>query len=203
MNLNPSQKQAVIHNKGPMLVLAGPGSGKTAVITQRTKYLIDHYGVNPSNILVITFTKAAAEEMKERFYHLMEGDRPPVTFGTFHAIFFTILKYAYNYRSENIIPEEQKRQYFREIIEKLELEIEDEKDFITGIEGEISLVKGERIDLEHYYSINCSEEIFKKIYFDYDNRLRRAGLIDFDDMLVLCYELLAERADILHLWQKK
>ena len=79
-----------------MLILAGPGSGKTLVITNRTKYLIEH-GIDPSKILVITFTKAAAQEMRDRFYKMMGEKRYPVTFGTFHAIFFTILRHAYHY----------------------------------------------------------------------------------------------------------
>lgn len=203
MNFNVSQEKAITHGKGPMMVLAGPGSGKTLVITRRTKYLIEEYGVDPRNILVITFTKAAANEMRERFQKLMGKNHIPVNFGTFHAIFFTILKYAYHFNSGNILKEDQKKQFMREIIEKLDLEIEDEKDFINGIENEISLVKGERINLDHYYSINCSEDIFKKIYEEYDNRLRRANLIDFDDMLVYCYELLKERKDILKIWQDK
>jgi DNA helicase-2/ATP-dependent DNA helicase PcrA len=201
MKYNESQSQAITHKNGPMLVLAGPGSGKTLVITRRTKYLIEEYGVDPRKILVITFTKAAATEMKERFMKLMNGTYTPVSFGTFHAIFFTILKYAYNYSSSNIISEEQRLQYFREIISKLDLEIDDEKEFISGIMGEISLVKGERMSLEHYYSINCSEEIFGKIYREYDEKLRKTNLIDFDDMLILCYELLKEREDILKIWQ--
>lgn len=203
MEVNQSQLNAINHDKGPMLVLAGPGSGKTLVITRRTEQLINRYGINPQNILVITFTRAAAEEMKERFLRLTGDKGQGVNFGTFHAVFFTILKYAYHYSAANIIKEEQKNRIFREIIEHLDYEIEDEKEFISGITSEISLVKGERMDLEHYYSINCSEEIFKKIYLDYDNRLRKENLIDFDDMLVLCYELLKERADILSLWQNK
>lgn len=203
MEVNQSQLNAINHDKGPMLVLAGPGSGKTLVITRRTEQLINRYGINPQNILVITFTRAAAEEMKERFLRLTGDKGQGVNFGTFHAVFFTILKYAYHYSAANIIKEEQKNRIFREIIEHLDYEIEDEKEFISGITSEISLVKGERMDLEHYYSINCSEEIFKKIYLDYENRLRKDNLIDFDDMLVLCYELLKERADILSLWQNK
>ncbi len=203
MDINESQIKAINHNKGPMLVLAGPGSGKTLVITRRTAKLIEEYGVNPHNILVITFTKAAAEEMKERFCRLTSGKCNGVNFGTFHAVFFTILKYAYRFQASNIIREEQKYQYMRDIIEQNNLEIEDEKDFISGIFSEISLVKGEGLDLEHYYSINCSEEVFKKIYTAYDNKLRRANLLDFDDMLIMCYELLKERSDILSLWQKK
>ena len=203
MNFNISQEKAITHGKGPMMVLAGPGSGKTLVITRRVKYLIEEYGVNPGNILVITFTKAAATQMKERFQSLMGKEHMTVNFGTFHAVFFTILKYAYNYNSGNILREDQKKQFMREIIEKLDLEIDDEKDFINGIESEISLVKGERIDLNHYYSINCSEDIFKKIFHEYENRLRRANLIDFDDMLVYCYELLISRKDILKIWQDR
>lgn len=203
MNYNVSQEKAIKHGKGPMLVLAGPGSGKTLVITRRTRNLIEEYGVDPRNILVITFTKAAADEMKERFQKLMGGRHYPVNFGTFHAIFFTILRYAYQYTANNIIRDDVKKQFLRESIEKQELEIEDEKDFLNGIESEISLVKGERINLEHYYSINCAEDVFQKIYKEYDDRLRRANLLDFDDMLVYCYELLIERPDILKIWQKK
>lgn len=203
MDINQSQLNAIRYNKGPMLVLAGPGSGKTLVITRRTRYLIEEYGVNPRNILVITFTKAAAEEMKERFRKLTEGKYQGVNFGTFHAIYFTILKYAYHYSASNIIREDQRNQFFKEIIEQLDFEIEDEGEFIQSIGSEISLVKGERMDLDHYYSINCSEEIFKAIYQAYETRLLKANLIDFDDMLILCYELLKERKDILALWQKK
>ena len=128
MSFNKSQSIAIKHNTGPMLVLAGPGSGKTTVITNRTKYLIEHYGVNPSNILVITFTKAAAKEMKERFFKLMGNERLPVSFGTFHGVFFAILKYAYNLSSDNVVREEQKRNCIKEIIETLDIEIEDEND---------------------------------------------------------------------------
>ena len=77
------------------MVLAGPGSGKTTVITHRIRRLIGAGGVDPASILVITFTKAAALQMQERFFRLMEGQCPPVVFGTFHAVFFKILKYAY------------------------------------------------------------------------------------------------------------
>ena len=105
MSFNPSQREAIRHKDGPMLVLAGPGSGKTLVITERTRHLITEYGINPANILVITFTRAAATEMKERFLRLMGGKSSAVTFGTFHAVFFMILKHAYHYQAENIIRE--------------------------------------------------------------------------------------------------
>ena len=202
-SFNKEQRTAVEHVDGPCMVLAGPGSGKTTVITHRTKKLIEEEGVNPSNILVITFTKAAALEMQSRFISIMNGRKLPVSFGTFHAIYFRILKYAYNYNAENIIREEKKYEFLREIIEKMELDISDENEFITNILSEISVVKGEMIDLEHYYAKNCAEEIFKKIFHTYNDKLMRANQIDFDDMLVMCYELLAQRKDILKLWQEK
>ncbi len=198
-----AQKEAILHQKGPMLVLAGPGSGKTFTITHRICYLIEHYGVNPSNILVITFTKAAASEMKDRFEKLMEGKAASVSFGTFHAIFFRILKFAYRYDARSIVREEQRIQYIKEEMDQCKMEVEDEADFVSSILSEISSVKGEMIGLNHYYSKNCSEELFKQLYCGYEDRLRRAGLIDFDDMLVMCYELFTQRKDILQAWQKK
>lgn len=192
-----------MHKDGPMMVLAGPGSGKTAVITNRTRALIEEYGISPREILVITFTKAAATEMKERFLKMMEVEQSAVHFGTFHAIFFTILKYAYNFTAANIIREEDKLRFFTEMIRKMQLEIEDEKEFVSNIISEVSLVKSERMQLEFYYSMNCSEEAFQKIYREYDQFLRSRNLIDFDDMLLMCYELLSSRPDILKLWQQK
>lgn len=202
MEQNEAQLTAIAHREGPMMVLAGPGSGKTTVITNRAKALIEECGIKPERILVITFTKAAAGEMRDRFEKLMGVERSGVNFGTFHAVYFKILKHAYNYDASCIIKEEERYQFFRDYITRLELEIEDEKEFIEGISSEISLVKGERMDIEHYYSMNCSEDNFKKIYRAYERMLRNANKIDFDDMLLLCYELLTERPDILAVWQK-
>lgn len=203
MGFNQSQQEAIEHNQGPMLVLAGPGSGKTLVITNRIRALIEDQGVNPSNILVITFTKAAATEMRQRFEKMMNQAYQTVNFGTFHAVFFHILKFAYGYKAENIVREEDRMQFFRETVQKMDLEIEDEGDFIQGIQGEISKIKNERIDLNNYYSTNCPEEVFRKIYKQYETFLQRRNQLDFDDMLVYCYELFRERKDILAAWQKK
>ncbi len=200
MQQNEAQQKAIAHRTGPMMVLAGPGSGKTTVITNRVKALVEECGVKPERILVITFTKAAALEMRERFETLMGGSCG-VNFGTFHAVYFKILKYAYHYDAGCIIKEEERYQFFRDFITKLDMEIEDEKEFIDGILSEISLVKGERVDIEHYYSMNCPEDDFKKIYHAYEGMLRKTNKIDFDDMLLLCYELLTQRADILAMWQ--
>ncbi len=202
MSFNSSQLQAINHNKGPALVLAGPGSGKTLVITHRTKKLIEDCGVNPSNILVVTFTKAAAAEMKERFVRLT-GKNLSVSFGTFHAVFFKILKYAYRLDGSNIVRQDQVFSWLREIMREYKLDAEDEKELLAGIQGEISLVKGERLSLEYYYPKTCSKEVFLYFLKGYEKKLRSGGYIDFDDMLVMTYELFSKRADILSAWQRK
>lgn len=203
MAFHETQLQAIHHKDGPMLVLAGPGSGKTTVITHRIRYLVEEYRVEPGSILVITFTKAAAEEMKLRFQALMEGRRLPVSFGTFHAVFFSILKHAYRYDASNIIREEQRVRIIRELMDHFHVDVEDEAEFAAGILSEISAVKGDRINPEHYYSKNCSEELFRKLYQGYMDALMRQRLLDFDDMLVMCYELFTQRKDILAAWQQK
>ncbi|MBQ7796735.1 MAG: ATP-dependent helicase [Lachnospiraceae bacterium] len=209
MRFNEAQCTALSHKEGPMMVLAGPGSGKTTVITHRIKRLLEQ-GVSPSGILVITFTKAAATEMKERFFRLMTEDEAKaeaeynrVTFGTFHSIFYQILKLAYRFPSGNVLGEEDKRSFFKDYLAKSEMEVEDEGEFISSVINEISYVKGSQIDLNYYYSQNCPEEWFKKLYSGYDDMLRMTGKIDFDDMLIMCYELFTERPDILAAWQRK
>ncbi len=201
--LSNAQRRAVTHVDGPLLVLAGPGSGKTTVITRRTRYLIEDCKIKPSQILVITFTRAAAREMRERFLRQTKNDGTAVSFGTFHAVFFQILKLAYGYGAENILKEEQKYQFLRDSIRKAKLELDDEAEFLSDVAAEISRVKNERSDLNTYQASTCNSAVFKGIYNDYDNRLRRSNLIDYDDMLVYCYELLKERPDILGAWQRK
>ena len=202
MAFSKAQTQAIMHKDGPMMVLAGPGSGKTTVITHRVQYLTKEYGIDPGDILVITFTRAAAEEMRER-YEALTGGGSRVTFGTFHSIFFRILKLAYRYTADNIVREEQQMQFVREMAQAGGLEPEDENEFAASILSEISSVKGERIALEHYYSKNCPDAVFRQLYAGYEEKMRRAGLIDFDDMMVLCLELFTERKDILSAWQRR
>ena len=203
MAFHESQLQAIHHRQGPMMVLAGPGSGKTTVITHRVKYLVEECSVEPGSILVITFTKAAAQEMRQRFEKLTEGRRLPVSFGTFHAVFFAILKRAYRYDASNIARDEQRTAIIRELVDRYQMDVEDEAEFISQILSEISLVKGEMMNLDYYYSKNCSEEMFKKLYQGYEKAMVEKSLLDFDDMLVLCYELFTQRKDILEAWQRK
>lgn len=203
MSLNPSQVQAVIHKDGPCMVLAGPGSGKTLTITKRIEYLIGKHHVSPEEILVITFTKAASIEMKERFVRLCGQKAGPVTFGTFHGIYYGILKWAYRMNASNILSEEQKYQLLKQVIGRMEIDIDNEKDFLQGIAGEIGNIKNNQIPLAEYESLNCSEEVFREIFEQYEKERKRLKKIDFDDMLVLVYELFKKRPDILSMWQRK
>lgn len=205
MEYNIAQTEAIRHKDGPMLVIAGPGSGKTTVLTKRVQTLIDDYGVNPANILVITFTKAAATEMEKRFVALTGSSKggSRVTFGTFHSVFFRILKAAYNYNVNSILKDEQKMQLLFHAVDKIDSRPDDINEFVNNIAGEISRVKSEGIDVDAYYSANCAEDDFRRIYKYYDGELKKARLIDFDDMLLYCHELLTARRDILAAWQNR
>lgn len=185
------------------MVLAGPGSGKTSVIVERTAYMINEGKISASSILVVTFSRAAAVEMKERFLKFVNKDRSEVTFGTFHGIFYGILKAAYSLNASNILSEEEKYSILREMTEKFGQEMEQEGDFLEEIAKEISVVKGNCISLEHYYASCCSDEVFREIYNGYKNALRTRRKLDFDDMILCCYELFSQRPDILKAWQKK
>lgn len=201
MECNKEQKEAIMHRDGPAMVLAGPGAGKTYVITNRVKALIDEYGVKPEQILVVTFSKAAAVEMKERFEMLTGGRRLPVRFGTFHSVFIQILRLAYHYEVKDIATPALKYRFLEETLNETGYEVDDKKEFLSDIEKEISRVKGEGIEIDCYFSSACSAEIFQKMYRGYQEKLQRHRCLDFDDMVVYTYQLLKEREDIRRRWQ--
>lgn len=203
VEMTPAQKRAVEHGPGSALVLAGPGSGKTLVITYRVCHLIEHWGVSPSNILVITFTRAAAEEMEERFVKLAGGAASAVTFGTFHSVFFRILRHAYHYDAGNILKEEEKNSLMQRLVADLQMDMEDLSEFAGGVLEEISCFKNSRSSLEKLIPQNCTKAIFERLYTGYEAELRRMNKIDFDDMLLMTWELLSQRPDICQMWQKK
>ena len=201
--LNEKQKEAVDHFKGPMLVLAGPGSGKTTVVTYRVKNLIEKYSVMPSKILVITFTKAAAIEMSDRFEAMNVLDSKRVTFGTFHALFFRIIRQYYGYKIESIISEDEKWIFLRNIIRESEIETDDEDQYISDFFNEISLMKNELIEISDYTAKNMPDGDFKYLYKKYESYKSRNEKIDFDDMLYICYKILSENSDVLDMWRNR
>ena len=200
---NPSQQRAIAHLSGPMMVLAGPGSGKTSVIVERTAYMINEGGISPANILVVTFSRAAAKEMKERFLNFTGQQHTLITFGTFHGVFYGILKQAYGFNASNILGDDEKSAILKELALNYGGELAEEGDFTEEIAKEISVVKGNRISLEHYYSSCCPDEVFRQIYQGYREVCQSRRKLDFDDMILYCYELFMQRKDILEAWQKK
>lgn len=207
MSLNEAQKKAVSHGEGPCLVLAGPGSGKTFTIAKRIEYLITEYKVRPEEILVITFTKYAAKEMKERFRRVMGSAGYPVTFGTFHGIYYGILKWAYKLNGSNLFLEEEKYNLIKEITARFPWEDRsegaEEKELVRELSEEIGNVKNNGFDIESYESDKYGALRFRELYRLYEEEKKRLKKIDFEDMLILCRDLFLKRPDILKKWQQK
>lgn len=176
------------------MVLAGPGSGKTLTIAARIENLIKRYKVRPEEILVITFTRYASYEMQNRFKSLMGGVCPPVTFRTFHGIYYGILRWAYGFTSANILTGEESSRLLGQILAlpelDLKLEVEDEQDFIRDLLTEIGKVKNNGLDIQTYKASVCPGA-FADIYQMYEKKRKEMRKIDFDDMLILCHELLS------------
>ena len=202
------QKKVIdVRNKN-VLVSAAAGSGKTAVLVERILSLVCGEGeeekpLDVDRLLVVTFTRAAAEEMKKRFLKMRKESRTMVRFGTFHSVFFEILKYAYGLTGANIAGEDVCYGFLKEIISKINLDVEDEAELLKSLTQEISTVKSEQIPLEHYYSSSVSDEIFRRIYREYQEKMVQRNLLDYDDLLVCTWELLTQREDILAGWQKR
>lgn len=207
MSLNHAQTEAVAHNKGPCMVLAGPGSGKTLTITKRIEYLIMKHKVRPEEILVITFTKYAAWEMKNRTRSICGPSSYAVTFGTFHGIYYGILKWAYRLNQSNLLADEEKYRILREILPGIdwdqEPEADEEKDYLQELAIEIGNVKNNCMDIEEYEPVKYTTEKFRKLYRTYEETKKKYRKIDFEDMLIQCRDLFMKRPDILKKWQEK
>ena len=207
MSLNHAQTEAVAHNKGPCMVLAGPGSGKTLTIAKRIEYLIMKHKVRPEEILVITFTKYAAWEMKNRTRSICDPSSYAVTFGTFHGIYYGILKWAYRLNQSNLLSDEEKYRILREILPGIdwdqEPEADEEKDYLQELAIEIGNVKNNCMDIEEYEPVKYTTEKFRKLYRTYEETKKKYRKIDFEDMLIQCRDLFMKRPDILKKWQEK
>ena len=203
---NAAQVLAISHGKGPAMVLAGPGSGKTFVIVERVKYLIEERKVTPSSILVITFTKAAALEMQHRFMKITDSSYPDVSFGTFHSFFYQIIRWAGpKSKTDNIkiATEGFKLKVMRDIMlsvcesKEIIAEIEYGDDIVRDALSEISRIKNSGITCNECEKSLVFAKDFPRIYESYQKRLKEFGMIDFDDMIILCYEILCENREIL------
>ncbi len=210
-HLNPQQIEAVKYTEGPILILAGAGSGKTKVLTHKAAYLISEKNVPPENILMVTFTNKAANEMKERILHLLTTHNsqstinPPYT-GTFHALCARILrKYGKHlgFSPDFLIYDEQdKKEALKEIVIKLGLDIKKFNPVLTG--SIISQAKNELISALEYpqYAHGSFQEEIVRIYLEYQKLLMKNNAFDFDDLIFSVVKLFWENERILSYYQE-
>lgn len=203
MSFTEQQLRAIRHTAGPALVLAGPGSGKTAVLTERIRYLVETGAVPPERILVITFTRAAAQEMEQRYRKKAEG---AVRFGTFHSVSFSILREKYHYTANNIIRAEEQRRILTEQLSELSLPLSSDEEYLAGLLSEISRYKvwlsgieagreekrcglpflTKRRETTGFSFEQLPQEEFLRLFHAYQRELHLRRYLDFDDLLSEC-----------------
>ena len=205
--LNDVQRQAVQAPLGPVLVLAGAGSGKTRVLTHRIAYLISHYGVDPSQIMAVTFTNKAANEMKSRLSSLLKADFNQLWVGTFHSIFARILRsegYRLGYPSNFVIYDSaDQEQVIKEVMAKLDIPV---KQFPPrAVHARISRAKNELISPAEYRkkAADDFEQKVAEVFTAYTGFLKANNAMDFDDLLVLPVELFRKYPSVLEQYQER
>lgn len=205
--LNETQLEAVKITDGPLLILAGPGSGKTRVITYKIAYLLEQEKAKPWEVLAITFTNKAAKEMKERLHNLIEEDIKGMQISTFHSFGLRVIKEYYDFfgldRTFTIIDESDSISLIKKIIKELNL---DEKKYIPrAIKNKISGAKNELLNPEGFkvFARTPYDEDVVKIYKKYEEKLKRNSSVDFDDLLMLPIELFRKDKEALEHYQNR
>ncbi|HAU87654.1 MAG TPA: DNA helicase PcrA [Lachnospiraceae bacterium] len=206
--LNPEQKRAVLHNRGPLLILAGAGSGKTRVLTHRIAYLIDEAGVNPWNILAITFTNKAAREMRERVDNIVGYGSENIWVSTFHSTCVRILRrhidrlgYDTNF---TIYDSDDQKTLIREVCKYLDVDTKKFKE--RALMAAISHAKDEMMSPEQFErenQVDYGKRTIAKVYKEYQSRLKKNNALDFDDLINKTVELLRTNEDVLHYYQNR
>lgn len=202
------QKEAIQHFLGPAQVVAGPGSGKTYVIIQRILYLLDHCQISPDKILVITYTKAAAQEMQRRFEAECKGTQNlGVNFGTLHGVCYRILMDAGFCKKDSLITETRKRELFKVLLGNMGLAECAGYDMITALLHEVSRMKNLDPNAEMSFSEGSppglKEEQMKALMRGYQRYLEEQGWIDFDDMIIKCLKLFMEQPALQTRYQQR
>lgn len=213
--LNKTQLEIVEFNKGIMQVSSCAGVGKTTVLVSRIEHLITHHNVKPENILMLTFSKKATEEMSERLEKLIGKQLiRDITIGTFHSFGYNILKREYTLMNNplkaafdfnNGLNDTYKRIYIEDAMKTMKLDPSDKRYDINGFLGQIGRAKNELIDVEKFYmkAMTTDEFTLAKIYELYEARKEHEKKIDFDDMLLLTYKLFTQYPEILKKYQQK
>ena len=203
MQLDPKQQEAVLHAEGPAIVVAGPGSGKTAVLTHRVDHLIKQLHIPPEKIMVITFARAAAEEMKSRFQAFPGEADAPVYFATFHAAFYKILRREEGLSAGSVLGGEERLSWLKDLLTRENAEAEKQEDILPELAAELSAFKASGKDPAKYQASSCGAELFRRIFAAYEERLSISGRVDFEDMLVRTLALLRKKPAVLDVWREK
>ena len=206
--LNERQKEAVLATEGPVLVLAGAGSGKTTVLVNRTAYMISEKHIRPWNILAITFTNKAAREMKDRIERLLGDTAKDMWIGTFHSVCVRILRSCIDllgYSRDFVIYDTaDTKTVMKECLRELDI---DEKSFpVRNVLSIISNAKNDLMDaatFENVYKSDYRMSIIAKIYYRYQTKLRKNNAVDFDDIILNTVKILSENPDVLSKYQDK
>ena len=204
--LNDKQKEAVLYNDGPLLIIAGAGAGKTKTLTTKIAYLIDHEKVSPYNILAITFTNKAAKEMKDRLFSLIGDVTKKIQVSTFHSFGLRLIRENYNYlgydKNFNIMDSDDSLTIVKKILkeENLDSKIYNPK----AIRNKISSLKNDLIDPIQYkkYAVSDYEEVICNIYKKYNELLFNNNSLDFDDLLIQPIRLFKENNEVLEKYQE-
>ena len=204
--LNDKQKEAVLYNDGPLLIIAGAGAGKTKTLTTKIAYLIDHEKVNPYNILAITFTNKAAKEMKDRLFSLIGDVTKKIQVSTFHSFGLRLIRENYNYlgydKNFNIMDSDDSLTIVKKILKEQNL---DSKIYNPkAIRNKISSLKNDLIDPIQYkkYAVSDYEEVICNIYKKYNELLFNNNSLDFDDLLIQPIRLFKENKEVLEKYQE-
>lgn len=206
-NLNENQKEAVLETEGPLLVLAGAGSGKTKVLTTRIAYLIEEKKISPYNILAITFTNKAAKEMQDRLTKLIGEVARNIQVSTFHSFGLKILRENYDLlgydRNFVIMDSDDSLTVIKRILKEMDLDVKQYNP--TAIKNKISSCKNELMTPKQYevYATTEFEKIVLKVYERYEYKLKTNNSVDFDDLLILPIKLFREHDDVLDHYQER
>lgn len=204
LGLNETQKKAALHFKHPCMVIAGPGSGKTTTLISRIYNLVELYGVKPENILVLTYTKAAAKEMEHRYFNRQRltdstDKSGQVIFGTFHAVCYQILKSYFHLQKDSLISEKEKKIYINPLLKSKNISFESAEEVLRCI----SLSKNGFMWEDLCLPEGVSRESFEDIKGMYAEKMKQNAKIDFDDMVNKCFHLFQINSDVLKNWQMR
>ncbi len=203
--LNPEQRRAVAHTGGPLLILAGPGSGKTRVITHRIAHIIQEDGVHPYRIMAVTFTNKAAREMKERLRSLIGPMADDVTMGTFHAVCTRMLRAEADHvgldRRFVIYDDDDQMEVIKRCL--ITLEVDTKRFSPRSVLSSISQAKSQLLEPQDYRSQSYFEEVVRRAYEEYQHALTEAKALDFDDLIMRTVLLLRENPAVLEKYQSR